>query len=108
MANNVNYDPRYLSYDKAEVEELLGKVDNADSAPTADSENMIKSGAVKAALDNYSTTEQMNTKLEDYETKEALAETLEDYEKKEDMVIATEENVRNIVSDYIPDDDSSN
>ena len=35
-------------------------------------------------------------------------QTLEDYEKKEDMVIATEENVRNIVSDYIPDDDSSN
>ena len=107
MANEVTIDPRYLSYDKADVEELLGKVDHADDAPTADSENMIKSGAVAAALGNYSTTEQMNTKLEDYETKEALAETLNDYEKKEDMVIASEENVRNIVSDYIPDDGSN-
>ena len=50
MANGVNIDPRYLSYDKEDVEALLGKVDNADDAPTAESENMIKSGAVAAAL----------------------------------------------------------
>ena len=92
MANEVKIDPRYLSYDKAEVEELLGKVDHADDAPTAESENMIKSGAVAASLGNYSTTEQMN---------EALAG------KMDKMDIATEHNVRNIVSHYVPDTDSS-
>lgn len=51
MANEVNIDPRYMKYDKEDVEALLEKVENADSAPTADSENMITSGAVKAALD---------------------------------------------------------
>ena len=118
MANNVNVDPRYLSYDKADVEALLSKVDNADSVPTAESENMISSGAVAASLGNYSTTEQMNTALGDYETKEALAETLGDYSTTEQINealagkmpatdIATEENVRGIVSHYVPDTDSS-
>ena len=50
MVNKVQTDPRYLSYNKDEVEELLGKVENADSAPTKDSKNMISSGAVHAAM----------------------------------------------------------
>ena len=73
---------------KDEVEALLDKVNNADAEPTAESENMISSGAVAAALGNYSTTEQMN---------EALAG------KMPATDVATEENVRSIVSDYNPD-----
>lgn len=88
MADKVTVDPRYLSYDKADVEELLGKVKNADAEPTAESKNMISSGAVAAALGNYSTTEQMN---------EALAG------KMPATDIATEESVRAIVSGYNPD-----
>lgn len=63
MANNVTVDPRYLSYDKADVETLLGKVEHADSTPTENSENMIKSGAVAAALNDYATTTAMNDGL---------------------------------------------
>ena len=118
MANEVQIDPRYLSYDKADVEELLGKVDNADAEPTAESENMISSGAVHAALGGYPTKTEMNTALGDYETKEALNETLGDYSTTEQMNealstkmpatdIATEANVRGIVSNYNPDGDSS-
>ena len=88
MANEVQIDPRYLSYDKAEVEDLLGKVEHADAEPTAESENMISSGAVASALGNYSTTEQMNA---------ALAS------KMDATDIATEESVRSIVSNYNPD-----
>lgn len=50
MANEVTVDPRYLSYNKADVEVLLGKVDNADAEPTEGSTNMISSGAVAVAL----------------------------------------------------------
>lgn len=50
MENEVTVDPRYLSYNKADVETLLGKVDNADAEPTEGSTNMISSGAVAAAL----------------------------------------------------------
>jgi hypothetical protein len=76
MANEVTVDPRYLSYDKAEVEELLGKVDNADAEPTEDSTNMISSGAVHEALGNYVA--------------------------KEDLNEAPEEEVRNIVKNWEP------
>jgi len=31
MPNDVTIDPRYLTYDKAEVEDLLGRVKNAPS-----------------------------------------------------------------------------
>lgn len=89
MDNNVNIDPRYMKYDKADVEALLDKVNNADAEPTEESENMISSGAVAAALVNYSTTEQMN---------EALAG------KMPATDIATEESVRSIVSDYVDPD----
>ena len=51
MANKVSIDPRYLSYDTPEVEALLGKVENPDTTPTAESGNLITSGGVKTALD---------------------------------------------------------
>lgn len=87
MGNNVNYDPRYMKYDKEDVEALLDKVNGADDAPTADSENMIKSGAVHAALGNYPTKEEMNAALESAHV---------------DVSIADEEAVRGIVRNYIP------
>ena len=45
-------DPRYLSYDKQEVERILGSVEHIDSAPVPESTNPITSGAVAEALDN--------------------------------------------------------
>lgn len=114
MANEVNIDPRYLSYDKEDVEALLEKVENPDTTPTEDSDALITSGGVKGALGSYVTSEAMNTALGEYETKEALNETLGDYSTTEQMNealagkmpatdIATEENVRSIVSNYTPD-----
>jgi len=80
MANEVNVDPRYLSYSKDEAQALLDKVNNADAQPTAESANMISSGAVAAALGNYDTKEEIDEKL----------------------TTATEQNIRNIVKNYDP------
>ena len=77
MANEVNVESRYLSYDKADVETLLDKVNNADAEPTAESENMISSGAVHEALGSYVA--------------------------KEDLKVASEEAVRGIVKNWSPD-----
>lgn len=90
MANGVNIDPRYLSYDKEDVEALLGKVENPDTTPTEDSEALITSGGVAAKLGDYATTE-------------ALSEGLAG--KMDAKDIATEESVRSIVSEYNPDAD---
>ena len=51
MADKANIDPRYLSYDKDEVEALLGKIENMDASPAKDSEHPVSSGGVYAALD---------------------------------------------------------
>jgi len=48
--NNVTVDPRYMTYNKEEIQGLLDKVHNADAEPTAESTNMISSSAVAAAL----------------------------------------------------------
>lgn len=40
-----------LQYPGATIDQLLGKVTNADSAPTANSENLVKSGGVKTYVD---------------------------------------------------------
>lgn len=78
MGNNVTVDPRYMKYrTKDEVEALLDKVNNADAEPTAESGNMISSGAVHEALDNYVA--------------------------KEDLKVASEEDVRGIVKNWSPD-----
>ena len=77
MANEVTVEGRYMKYNKAEVEELLDKVHDADAEPTAESENMISSGAVREALGNYAT--------------------------KEDLKVASEEAVRGIVKNWSPD-----
>ena len=89
MANKVTVSPRYMKYQtSAEVQALLEKVEYADAEPTAESANMISSGAVAEALGNYSTTEQMN---------DALAG------KQDKMDEASEESVRGIVKNWAPD-----
>lgn len=40
-----------LQYPGATIDQLLQKVNNADSAPTANSENLVKSGGVKTYVD---------------------------------------------------------
>lgn len=75
--NNVTVDPRYLSYNKDDVQRLLDKVNNADAEPTAESDNMISSGAVYEALDSYVA--------------------------KKDLKMASEEEVRGIVKSWSPD-----
>lgn len=50
MANEVNVDPRYSKYTDKQIEDVLDKVHNADEQPTAESGNMISSGAVALAL----------------------------------------------------------
>ena len=77
MANDVTIDPRYMTYDKDEVQALLDKVNNADAEPTPESGNMISSGAVAAALNGYAT--------------------------KGDVKESTEQNVRNIVKNWVAD-----
>lgn len=78
MGNNVTVDPRYMKYrTKDEVETLLDKVNNADAEPTAESGNMISSGAVHEALGGYVA--------------------------KEDLKVASEEDVRGIVKNWSPD-----
>ena len=90
-----------MKYDKEDVEALLDKVNGADDAPTADSENMIKSGAVAAALAGYHTKEEMTEVLGGYPTKEEMNAALEDVHV--DVSLANEEAVRGIVSNYNPD-----
>jgi len=78
MGNNVTVDPRYMKYrTKDEVEALLDKVNNADAEPTAESGNMISSGAVHEALGSYVA--------------------------KENLKMASEEGVRGIVKNWSPD-----
>jgi len=77
MADNVKIISSYLKYDTKDVEQLLDKVNDADAEPTAESENMISSGAVHEALGNYAT--------------------------KEDLKVASEEEVRGIVKNWAPE-----
>lgn len=77
MTKETTINPRYLTYNKDKVQALLDKVDNADAEPTAGSGNMISSGAVHEALGSYVA--------------------------KEDLKVASEENVRDIVKNWNPD-----
>ena len=88
MANEVIVDPRYMTYNKDEVQALLDKVNNADVEPTEESENMISSGAVAEALVKYATTENVTEQLAG---------------KQDAMDEASEEEIRNIVKNWSPD-----
>lgn len=77
MENEVNVDPRYSKYSTQQIEDVLDKVHNADAEPTAESGNMISSGAVHEALDSYVA--------------------------KDDLKMASEEEVRGIVKNWSPD-----
>ena len=71
--NNVKVESRYLSYNKAAVERILGQVDQIDETPTAGSDNVVKSGGVTAAIET------------------AI----------EEIPVASESDVRNIVKDWL-------
>lgn len=91
---SVQLDPKYLSENKDEVERILASVKTIDAAPTAGSNNPVKSGGVAAALG-------------DYNTKEEVTELLAG--KQDTMTEAPEEEIRGIVKNWSPDshDDSS-
>lgn len=70
----VQLDPKYLSKNKDEVERILASVATIDDAPTAESDNPVKSGGVATAIQ----------------------------EAVENLPMASEENVRGIVSHWTP------
>lgn len=74
MADNVNIDPRYMRYDKADVERILGSVEHIDDTPMEESDNPVKSRGVAAAI------------------RQAI----------EGIPKASEEDVRSIVRDWAP------
>jgi len=47
----VELDPKYMRYNSRETQEILDSVRTIDDAPVAESENVVKSGGVQAALD---------------------------------------------------------
>ncbi len=71
---SVQLDPKYLSENKDEVERILASVKHIDDAPTAESNNAVKSGGVATAIQ----------------------------EAVENLPIASEEDVRSIVRDWTP------
>lgn len=161
--NNVTIDPRYMIYNKDDVQRILGTVDgkvftvteftaeniknNAESLPRQSlidfrtrygvSKSLVLvpvesyGGYIAATVTSAGSTFSMYyvydgklwtltgdssdewtvtakefadaADLEAYETTEALNEKLADYVKSEDLQVASEENVRNIVKNWIPD-----
>lgn len=58
-------DPRYLSYDKQDVERILGSVEHIDEAPTEESDSPVSSGGVAEALKGYYADEDIELADED-------------------------------------------
>lgn len=56
----VEVDPRYLSYDKDDVERILDSVAEFDDIPTAGSGKPVKSGGVATALEGKLESEENN------------------------------------------------
>lgn len=73
MANEVTVDPRYMKYDKDEMDSILASVEHFDNSPTENSDNPVKSGGVATAI------------------KQAV----------QNIPKASEENVRNIVKNWM-------
>lgn len=104
MANNTaNIDPRYLTYNKDEVQRILNGVEHVDATPTADSNYPVKSGGVAAAIAQIITS--MTEALEQYITTKQLAVLLD--AKQDATPTATEQDIRAIVTDYTTDASSS-
>lgn len=72
MANDVNVDPRYLRYNKDDVERILGSVEAFDSVPIKNSNKPVKSGGIAKAIEDA----------------------------VDNIPMASEEGVRNIVKDW--------
>ena len=86
--SNVNINPRYLHYKKAEVEAILDKVKEIDQQPTSGCDYSVSSGGVRSELDKYTTSE-------------ALAVLLG--QKQDTVTVATEADMRSLVTDYTED-----
>lgn len=72
--NNVKVESRFMKYNKAEVDDLLDKVHNADTEPTEGSANMISSGAVSEALSNMASIGEKVDEVIDEESEEDSGE----------------------------------
>lgn len=57
--NNTSIDPRYLSYDKEEVENILKSVEHFDEQPEEESKNPVTSEGIKRTLAGYFTKEEV-------------------------------------------------
>ncbi|MBQ9646169.1 MAG: hypothetical protein IJV24_07420 [Prevotella sp.] len=85
---NVNINPRYLTYNKDEVQDILDGVKQVDEAPAADSKYPVSSGGVHKELRKYTNTE-------------ALTQLLAG--KQDNIGVANEADVRALVTDYSPE-----
>ena len=69
MANETTVDPRYMSYDKDEMERILASVEHIDDTPTSESNNVVKSGGVAAAFgaadEKYATVGEVVEEVDD-------------------------------------------
>lgn len=82
---DVNINPRYLTYNKDEVQTILSQVEHIDTTPTEDSSNPVTSGGVKNELDKYTTTEVLTALLAN---------------KQDALTVASEADVRSLVTEY--------
>lgn len=69
MANETTVDPRYMAYDKDEMDRILASVEHIDDTPTSGSNNVVKSGGVAAAFgaadEKYATVGEVVEEVDD-------------------------------------------
>lgn len=69
MANETTVDPRYMAYDKDEMDRILASVEHIDETPTEGSDNVVKSGGVAAAFgaadEKYATVGEVVEEVDD-------------------------------------------
>lgn len=95
----ITINPRFLTYDKDKVQQILDSVAHIDDTPTPDSNYPVKSGAVAAAI--AQTITEMTEALAQYTTTEQLNKLLA--AKQDAIPMADEQEIRSIVRDYDPD-----
>ncbi len=83
--SNVVINPRYLSFDKDEVQQILSSVQQIDNVPRQGSNYPVSSSAVAAVLAGYTTTEELEQMLKG---------------KQDSTPVAEESEVRSIVTSY--------
>lgn len=95
----ITINPRFLTYDKDKVQQILDSVAHIDDTPTPGSNYPVKSGAVAAAITQAIAA--MTEALAQYTTTEQLNELLA--AKQDAIPMADEQDVRAIVTAYDPD-----